>query len=104
MDTRSKRIAELLNKLQAAIEKGDTCGPYAVAPGASPDVVVTVEAKSLGQVIRFHLWHAEVEQWRDIDPTTKAPMPGPAHLKILGDIAKTEQEPAVQPAVEQKEN
>lgn len=107
MDTRSKRIVDLLNKLQESIGHGDLCGPYSVAPGAEPDIVLTLEAKATGQVIRFHLWRAEIEQWRDIDPITKAPAPGPAHLKIIGDLAKSEQvsppRDVVPPPVEQKD-
>lgn len=91
MDNRSKRIVDLLNRLQEAIGHGDTCAPYSVAPGVEPDVELTIEAKATGQVIRFNLWRAEIEQWRDTDPLTQTPVAGPAHLKIVGDIAKTEQ-------------
>jgi len=91
MDNRSKKIIELLNKLQEAIGQGDTCGSYPVSPGTEPNVELTIEAKATGQIVRFNLWRAEIEQWRDIDPLTKTPVAGPAHLKIVGDIARSEQ-------------
>ena len=93
MDNRSKKLAEIFGKLQAAIGRGDICAPYSVAPGTEPDVELTIRIGSNGQVLRFNLWRAEIEQWRDTDPMTNTPVSGPVHLKIIGDIAKMEKIP-----------
>lgn len=92
MDNRSKKLVELFEKIKTAIGQGDVCAPYATLPGAEPDIELTVKTKRTGQVITFHMWRAEIEQWRDIDPLTKTPVAtSPTHLKIVGDVAKIEQ-------------
>jgi hypothetical protein len=91
MDNRSKKLVELFEKIKTAIGQGDVCALYTIAPGTEPDIEITIEAKTTGQIVKFHLWKAEVEQWRDVDPITKTPVSGPTHLKIIGEIAKTEQ-------------
>lgn len=91
MDNRSKKLVELFEKIKTAIGQGDVCPPYMMVAGVEPDIELTINAKSTGQVIKFHLWQVAFEQWRDIDPLTKTPVTGPTHLKIIGDIAKIEQ-------------
>jgi hypothetical protein len=91
MDGRSKKLVDLFNKIQAAIGQGDVCGQFSMPSDAEPDVELTVRHKKSGQVVVFHLWRAEIEQWRDIDPLTKTPITGYARLKIIGDTAKVEQ-------------
>lgn len=91
MDKRSKKLVDLFNKIEAAIGQGDVCGPFSVPPGTEPDIEIAVKIKKTGQVVVFHMWRAEIEQWRDVDPITSTPVSGYARLKIIGDIAKVEQ-------------
>jgi len=104
MDNRSKKLVELLDKIKVAFGQGDICGPYSIPPGAEPDIELTLEAKATGQVVKFHLWRVEIEQWRDLDPITKTPVAGPGHIKLIGDIAKSEQVSPPRKQEESKEN
>jgi hypothetical protein len=90
MDTRSKKLVELFEKIKTAIGQGDVCAPYQTRPSAEPGIELTVKTKRTGQIITFHLWQVAIEQWQDIDPLTKTPVAGsPTHLKIIGDVAKS---------------